>query len=272
MTSNAPRTGYAPVNGLKMYYEIHGSGLPIVVLHGAFMTIELMGKLIAELARTRQVIAVEMQAHGHTPDIDRPLTYEDLADDTAALMRHLGTDRADVYGYSLGGGVALQLAMRHPEMVRKLVAVSASYSSAGLYPEVTATIDQITPDLFSGTPWRAAYDRVAPNPEAFGTLVARMRDLDMRPYDWTAEAMRAIRAPTLIVVGDSDGTTPEHAVDMFRLRGGGVFGDIAGMPAAQLAVLPGTSHVGMIDRVDWLAPMVVAFLDAPEPGAPASAG
>jgi pimeloyl-ACP methyl ester carboxylesterase len=263
MTSNAPQTGYAPVNGLKMYYEIHGSGLPIVVLHGAFMTIELMGELIAELATTRQVIAVEMQGHGHTPDIDRSLTYEDLADDTAALLRHLGLDRADVYGYSLGGGVALQLAIRRPEMVRKLVAVSASYTSAGVHPEVTATIDQITPDMFNGTPWRAAYDKAAPNPEAFGALVAKMRDLDMTPYDWSAGAMRAIKAPTLIVIGDSDGTTPEHAVEMFRLRGGGVFGDIAGMPAAQLAVLPGTSHVGMIDRVDWLAPMVVAFLDTP---------
>jgi pimeloyl-ACP methyl ester carboxylesterase len=272
MTSNAPRTGYAPLNGVNMYYEIHGSGLPIVVLHGAFMTIELMGKLIAELARTRQVITVEMQAHGHTPDIDRPLTYEDLADDTAALMRHLGTDRADVYGYSLGGGVALQLAMRHPEMVRKLVAVSASYTSAGLYPEVTATIDQITPDLFNGTPRRAAYDRAAPNPEGFGTLVARVLDLDMRPYDWTVKAMRAIRAPNADRRRQLRRHDPRACRRHVRLRGGGVFGDIAGMPAAQLAVLPGTSHVGMIDRVDWLAPMVVAFLDAPEPGAPASAG
>ncbi len=187
-------------------------------------------------------------------------------------MRHLGLGSGDVYGYSLGGGVALQLAIRHPEMVRKLVVVSASYTSAGLHPEVTATIDQITPDLFNGTPWRAAYDRAAPNPEAFDGLVAKIRDLDMTPYDWSAEAIRAIKAPTLIVIGDSDGTTLEHAVDMFRLRGGGVFGDIAGMPPAQLAVLPGTNHVGMIDRVDWLAPMVVAFLDTPAPGAPASSG
>jgi pimeloyl-ACP methyl ester carboxylesterase len=257
----AAQTGYAPVNGLNMYYEIHGTGQPLVLLHGAFMTIELMGKLVPELARSRQVIAVELQAHGHTVDIDRPFSYEGLADDTAGLLRHLGVERADVYGYSLGGGVGLQLAMRHPQLVRKLVSVSASYTRDGVYPEVYAAIDQITPELFQGTPWREAYDRVAPDPQAFPVLVERMRHLDMTPFAWPAEAVRAIAAPTLIVVGDSDGTRPEHAVEMFRLRGGGVFGDLAGLPAAQLAILPGTSHVGMLDRAEWLVPMVTQFLD-----------
>ena len=120
MTSNAPQTGYAPVNGLNMYYEIHGTGQPLVVLHGSFMTIELMGQLVPGLARSRQVIALELQGHGHTADIDRPITYEQLADDTAALLRHLGIGNADVYGYSLGGGVALQVAMRHPALVREV--------------------------------------------------------------------------------------------------------------------------------------------------------
>src|SRR5919108_4760680 len=152
MASNAPRTGYAPVNGLNMYYEIHGTGQPLVVLHGSFMTIELLGQLVPELARSRQVIAVEFQGHGHTADVDRPITYENLADDTAALLRHLGIGNADVYGYSLGGGVALQVAIRHPDMVRKLVIVSAPYTSDGQYPEVVATIEQITPELFAGTP------------------------------------------------------------------------------------------------------------------------
>jgi pimeloyl-ACP methyl ester carboxylesterase len=265
MASNAPQTGYAPVNGLNMYYEIHGTGQPLLVLHGSFMTIELMGKLVPELARSRQVIAVEFQGHGHTADIDRPVTYEQMADDTAALLRHLGIGNADVYGYSLGGGVALQLAVRHPELVRKLVVVSASYTSAGMYPEVLTGIEQITPEMFDGTPWREAYDRTAPHPEAFPTLVAKLTQLDMTPYDWTAEAIQAITAPTLIVIGDSDGTPPEHAVEMFRLRGGGVFGDLAGLPAAQLAVLPGTSHVGILDRAEWLLAMVPPFLDAPLP-------
>ncbi|HEY3186846.1 MAG TPA: alpha/beta hydrolase [Solirubrobacteraceae bacterium] len=253
------------VNGVDMYYEVHGTGQPLVVLHGAFMTIELMGDLVPGLARSRQVVAVEMQGHGRTPDVDRPLTYEGLADDAAALIRHLGIGPADVYGYSLGGGAALQLAIRHPGLVRKLVAVSASYSSEGLYPEVTATIAQLAPEMFDGTPWRAAYDRVAPRPEAFATLVAKMRALDLTPYDWSAEAVGAIAAPTLIVVGDSDGTRPEHAVEMFRLRGGGVFGDIAGLPAAQLAILPGTTHVGILERADLLVPIVARFLDAPMP-------
>ena len=263
IASNAPRTGYAPVNGLNMYYEIHGTGQPLVILHGAFMTIELMGKLVPELARSRQVIAVELQGHGHTADIDRPLAYEHLADDVAALLRYIGIGNADIYGYSLGGGAALQIAMRHAELVRKLVVVSASHSSDGMYPEVIATIEHLKPEMFDGTPWRAAYDRTAPDPGAFATLVAKMTRLDMTPYDWAPEAVRAIAAPTLIVIGDSDGTRPEHAVEMFRLRGGGVFGDIAGLPAAQLAVLPGTTHVGILDRADWLLAMVPPFLDAP---------
>jgi pimeloyl-ACP methyl ester carboxylesterase len=263
MASNAPQTGYAPVNGLNMYYEVHGTGQPLLVLHGAFMTIELMGKLVPELARSRQVIAVELQAHGRTADIDRPITYEHLADDSAALLRHLGIDKADVYGYSLGGGVALQVTIRHPEVVRKLVVVSASSTSDGLYPEVLAAIEQITPDLFNGTPWREAYDRTAPDPEAFPALMAKLKQLDMTPFAWPPEAVQAITAPTLIVVGDSDGTRPEHAVEMFRLRGGGVFGDITGLPEAQLAILPGTTHVGMLERADWLLAMIPPFLDAP---------
>jgi pimeloyl-ACP methyl ester carboxylesterase len=265
MAGNAPQTGYAPVNGLNMYYEIHGTGRPLVVLHGSFMTIELMGNLIPELAGSRQVIAVEFQGHGHTADVDRPITYEQLADDTAALLRHLGIGIADVYGYSLGGGVALQVAIRHPELVRKLVIVSASHTSDGMYPEVLAAIERITPELFDGTPWRAAYDRTAPHPEAFPALVTMLKQLDMTPFDWPAEAVRAIAAPTLIVIGDSDGIRPEHAAAMFRLRGGGVFGDLAGLPAAQLAVLPGTTHVGLLDRAEWLVAMVTPFLDAPLP-------
>jgi pimeloyl-ACP methyl ester carboxylesterase len=225
------------------------------------MTIELMGKLVPGLARSRQVIAVELQGHGHTADLDRPITYEQLADDTAALLRHLGIESADLYGYSLGGGVALQVAIRHPELVRKLVIVSASYNSSGMCPEVLAGIERITPELFDGTPWREAYNRTAPHPEAFPTLVAKLVQLDATPFSWPPEAARAIRAPTMIVIGDSDGTRPEHAVAMFRLRGGGVFGDLDGLPAARLAILPGTTHVGMLDRAEWLVSMVSEFLD-----------
>ncbi len=267
MTNTTVQSGYAPVNGLSMYYEIHGAGQPLVVLHGAYMTIDTMGSLVPLLAEDRQVIAVELQGHGRTADIDRPLRYELMADDTAALLRHLGIAAADFFGYSMGGGVAIQLAMRHPAVVRKLVVASASYTSDGVYPELLAMIETITPEVFAGTPWLEAYERVAPNPAAFPTLVAKLKALDVEPFAWPAEQIRAITAPVFVVVGDADAVRPEHAVELFRLLGGGVMGDLAGLPRSQLAVLPGTSHVGMIERAEWLLPMLRAFLDAPMPDA-----
>lgn len=254
---------YAEVNGLEMYYEVHGTGQPLVVLHGAFMTINAMGAMVTDLAKARQVIAVELQGHGHTADIeDRPLSYEQMADDVAALLRHLETGQADVFGYSLGGGTALQLAMRHPALVRKLIVASASSTSDGVYPEVWEAVSTITPELFAGTPWKEEYDLVAPNPDAFPALVTKMKQLDGQYFAWPPDDVSAIAAPTMVVIGDADGTTPEHAVELFRLRGGGVFGDLAGLPGAQLAILPGTTHVGLIERAGWLVPMIAEFLDA----------
>jgi pimeloyl-ACP methyl ester carboxylesterase len=251
-------SGYARVNGLEMYYEIHGAGEPLVVLHGAFMTVELMGDLVPTLAEGYRVIGVEFQGHGHTADIDRPFSYEQFADDTAALLEHLGIDRADVYGYSLGGGVALQFGLRHPGRVHKLVIASASFSSSGMYPEVLGGIEHITPDMFEGSPWRDTYDNVAPNPSAFPVLVDKLKQLDMTPFDWPIDELAA---PALILVGDSDGTTLEHAVETFRRLGGGFFGDLAPeLCASQLAILPGTTHVGMLERAEWIARMVTAFL------------
>jgi pimeloyl-ACP methyl ester carboxylesterase len=253
-------TAYAPVNGLRMYYEIHGSGEPLVVLPGAYMTVELMGDLVSALAMSRQVIAVEFQGHGHTADIDRPFSYEQFADDTAALLGYVGIERADVYGYSLGGGTALQLGLRHPGHVRKLVIASASYSSDGLYPEVVGGIENITPEMFDGTPWREAYERTAPDPSAFPTLVEKLKQLDLTPFDWPIDELAA---PALVLIGDADGTRLEHAVEMFRRLGGGIFGDLApALPASQLAILPGTTHVGMLERAGWISPMVTTFLAA----------
>jgi pimeloyl-ACP methyl ester carboxylesterase len=261
---------YASVNGLEMYYEIHGTGRPLVVLHGAYMTIDAMGEIVPSLAETRQVIAVELQGHGHTADIDRPITYEGMADDTAALLRHLGIEEADVFGYSMGGGVALQLAIRHPEAVRKLVVASASYTSDGMYPELLEMIPTITPEVFAGSPIEEAYLRTAPNPEDFPNLVAKLKQLDMEPFAWPPEDIQGIAAPTLLIIGDSDAIRLEHAVEMFRLLGGGVMGDLAGLPRSQLAVLPGTAHFvptgsGLLDRADWLLSMIGGFLDAPMP-------
>ena len=263
---NGSRGDYAEVNGLRMYHEIHGSGRPLVVLHGAYMTIGLMGELVPALDENRQVVAVELQGHGRTADVvDRPLTYERMADDVGALLGHLGIEEADVFGYSMGGGVALQVAVRHPGLVRKLVAASATYRSEGVYPEVLRGIEDITPETFAGTPWREEYDRLAPNPEDFPTLVAKLKKLDAEIQAWPPEDIRSIAAPTLLVVGDSDIVRPEHAVEMFRLLGGGVAGDLTGLPASRLAVLPGTTHVGLVERADWLVPMISEFLDAPAP-------
>ena len=275
MTEN--RGNYAEVNGLEMYYEIHGAGEPLVVLHGAYMTIDAMGELVPELARTRQVIAVELQGHGRTADIDRPLSYEQMADDTAALLRHLGIERADVFGYSMGGAAALQVAIRHPEAVRRLVVASASFTSDGMHPEMLEMIPTITPEVFAGTPIEEEYLRIAPNPDDFPTLVAKLKRLDMEPFAWPAEDILGIAAPTLLIVGDSDVVRLEHAVELFRLLGGGVMGDLAGLPKSQLAVLPGTSHFippgsGLLDRTDWLLSMIPPFLDAPIPENESTAG
>ena len=265
-----PRGGYASVNGLEMYYEIHGTGQPLVVLHGAYMTIETMGEIVPSLAETRQVIAVELQGHGHTADIDRPLSYEQMADDVSVLLAEIGIEKADVFGYSMGGGVALQVAVRHPEVVRKLVVASVSYTSDGMYPELLAMIPTITPEVFAGSPIEEAYLRTAPNPEDFPNLVAKLKQLDMEPYAWPPEDIQGIAAPTLLIIGDSDAIRPEHAVELFRLLGGGVPGDLAGLPKSQLAVLPGTTHFvppgsGVLDRADWLLSIIGEFLDAPMP-------
>ena len=184
---------YAEVNGLEMYYEIHGTGRPLVLLHGAYMTIEAMGEVVPELARTRQVIAVELQGHGRTADIDRPLSYEQMADDTAALLRHLGIEQADIFGFSMGGGVALQVAIRHPDLVRKLVVASASYTSDGMQPELLEMVPTITPETFAGSPMEAAYQELAPNPEDFPTLVEKLKRLDMTPFAWPAADIRGSR-------------------------------------------------------------------------------
>ena len=272
------RGGYAPVNGLEMYYETRGTGRPLVVLHGAYMTVDAMGELVPRLAETRRVISVELQGHGRTADVaDRPITYEGMADDTAALLGHLGVEGADVFGFSMGGGVALQLAIRHPRVVRKLVVASASYTSDGTQPELHEMAPSITPEMFAGSPIEAAYLEVAPNPGDFPVLVEKLKRLDMTPFDWGAENVRGIESPTMIVVGDADAVRLEHAVEMFRLLGGGAMGDLAGLPEHRLAVLPGTTHFippgsGLLDRADWLVPMIERFLDAPEAEPPAGDG
>jgi pimeloyl-ACP methyl ester carboxylesterase len=263
---------YALVNGLEMYYEIHGSGQPLVVLPGSFWTIEAMGGLVPQLAATRRVIAVELQGHGHTADIERPLRYEWLADDIAALIRHLGLEQADLFGYSLGGGVALQTAIRHPEVVRKLALASTAFKRDGWYPEDLATMAAMSAEAFAGTPIHEAYLKTSPLPDAWSTVVTRVRQLVTSDYDWTA-GVAALKTPTLIVVGDADGLRLAHVVEFFALLGGGqADGDLVGLPRASLAVLPATTHVGwappfhgIMTRTHLLLPILTEFLDAPMP-------
>jgi pimeloyl-ACP methyl ester carboxylesterase len=267
-TSTEPKSGYAPVNGLNMYYEIHGTGEPLVLLHGAFSAIGTsFGKLLPILAETRQVIAVEQQAHGRTADIDRPLTIEQMAEDTAALLSHIGIEHADLFGYSMGAGIALHIAIKHPHLVRKLVLAAVTYNNDGFHPGLLAGMENLQPEHLAGTPWQEEYARIAPKPEDWPQLVAKVKYMNSHIPDLSAEAIQSIKAPTLLIIGDSDIIRPEHAVELFRQLGGGVSGDAVGLPHSQLAVLPGTTHVTLIERTDWLLPMMTAFLDAPMPEA-----
>jgi len=267
MTKTNFKTGYVPVNGLNMYYEIHGTGQPLVLIHGAFSAIGTsFGKLLPELAKSTQVIGFELQAHGHTADIDRPLSLEGMADDVAAAIKQLGLERADIFGYSMGAFVALQVVIRHPEVVRKLVLASVSYTRSGIHPGLMEGLGEMTPEMMFGSPWHDEYMKIAPHPEHFAQLFAKKTEMDPQTKDIPADSIRAIESPTLIIIGDSDLIRPEHAVEMFRLLGGGIFGDTpAGLPNSQLAVLPGTSHVSVADRSELLIPMITAFLDAPMP-------
>jgi pimeloyl-ACP methyl ester carboxylesterase len=267
MIETKVRKGYVSVNGLNMYYELHGAGQPLVLLHGAFSAIGTsFGGLIPELTRTRQVVAFEMQAHGHTADVDRPLSLEGMADDTAAAIQALGFKSVDLLGYSMGAGVALRVAIRHPEVLRKLILASVTYTLSGIHPGLMEGLGNMTPEMMYGSPWHEEYMRIAPHPENFVTLFAKKTEMDRQTRDIPAESIQAIQAPTLLMLGDSDLVRPEHAVEMFRLLGGGVFGDTpAGLPDSQLAVLPGASHVSLVSRTELLIPMITSFLDQPMP-------
>jgi pimeloyl-ACP methyl ester carboxylesterase len=257
------KAGYAGANGLRMYYEIHGEGKPVVLLHGALSAIGTsFGKVIPELAKKRQVIALEMQAHGRTADVDRPFSMDGMADDTVAALRQLVTGEADFFGYSLGAGVALNIAIRHPQVVRRLVLASVSYNLSGFHAGLLEGISDLKPEHLAGSQWQKEYAEVAPQPEAFTTLIEKIKGLNASIADWPAEAIRSIAAPALLVFGDSDIIRLDHAVEMFGLLGGGINGDTpGGLPRSRLAVLPGTSHTMVVDRAELLLPIVNSFLE-----------
>ena len=263
-TTSLVTTGYAPVNGLKLYYEIHGSGEPLILIHGGVVGITMFGPNLATLSEKRKVIAVELQGHGHTADIDRPLSYEAMADDIHGLMKFLRVEQADVMGYSLGGGVALQTAMRHPESLRKLVVVSAAFKRDGWYPEVLAATAQMGPaagEQMKQSPLFNLYPNVN-----WAVLFTKLGELLRKDYDWRRE-VAGIKSPTMLVFADADAIRPAHIIEFYGLLGGGQKDaglDGSGRSTNQLAVLPGLTHYTASSAAS-LATVVGSFLDAPMP-------
>ena len=263
-----PRADSATVEGGEVRYFVHGdltsSKTPVLVLHGAFMSSDTM-KPLTDLIVDRPLIVVDQRGHGRTGDLPGPITYEALADDAAAVLADAGVPKADVVGYSMGAGAALQLALRHPEVVDHLVVASVSFNEAGNLPGFTQMMAGITPEVFAGTPMEAEFKRLAPDPNAFASVVNKIKVMD-HGQDWPAEDIRALTSPTFIIVGDHDIVRPEHAVELYRLRGGGDTARasqpfLTEAPPARLAILPASSHVDVFGDPAPLAAMILPFLD-----------
>ena len=252
-TTRTPATGaYADVNELHLYYEVHGQGRPLILLHGGLGSGEMFGPILPAFAQHRQVIAPDLQAHGRTADIDRPLDIRLMADDIAALIDHLGLDRPDLVGYSLGGGVAFFTAVKYPEKVGKLVMASAHIKSDAMPEEMVAQQRQVNAaaaEFMKDTPMFELYQAVAPRPQDFGQLLDKIGESMAKPFDFSAE-LRAIRVPTLVVCADADMAPPSHYVEMFKLldgglRDGGWMGEGRPKGGHALAILPGTTHYNL---------------------------
>lgn len=263
--SLTPGGHYATINKLKLYYEVHGQARPnqpsLVLIHGGLSTINSsFGRLLPALAKQHHVIAVELQGHGHTADTDRPFSYEAFADDIAALVEQLELGPTNLLGYSVGAGVALRTAMRHPAVVNKLVLAAVSYNDAAIYPEIKAMSAEMAPEMLDGTPFHQDYLAVAPQPENWHQLIAKNNAFEKVRQDWPASEVQAVKAPALLIYGDCDIIMPEHAVELFRLLGGGKPGDMGEpAPASRLAIIPATSHISLVDRLE-IVPMVNDFL------------
>ena len=257
---------YAEVNGLSLYYEEHGSGEPLILLHGGISAGEMFAPILPELAAGRRVITVDLQGHGHTADVERPLRPQSMADDVAALIEHLGLASADVMGYSLGGFVALRMAIQHPQLVRRLVLVAVAFRRDGSHPEVVAAMDQMTPEIaemLKQSPLYEVYSRLAPRVEDWPVLIAKTSAMLKEDYDWTSEIAQ-LSMPVMLVYADADSVRPEHIVEFYGLLGGGLRDagwDGSARPTARLAILPGTTHYDIV-AAPGLVPAVVPFLDA----------
>ena len=256
---------YVDINGMNMYYEVSGEGDPLIVLHGAHMNIMTMGKIIPMLAETHEVYALEFQGHGHTADIDRPITYQNLADDVAAFMDAVGLEKADVFGYSMGGEVGLQLAIRYPEKVNRLIAASVAYDLEGWQPVYSEFIPQMSVEMFLAMPFFAETHKQFANPDGYVAFLKKMIALEHEPMAWE-EDVKALKIPVLIIAGDADVATLEHIIDMFKLLGGGVMGDMGNpLPESRLAIMPATSHTAVINQVDLLIAFIEPFLKGETP-------
>lgn len=256
-------TGYLPVNGLEMYHEVYGSGgIPLVLIHGAFSAIGTsFGEILPHLPRDRTIVALEMQGHGRTADIDRPLSIKAMASDVIAALDALAIDKADLFGYSMGASVALEATLDASQRVRKLLYMSSAFNSAGIQPGLMEGLSKMKPDMMHGTTFYEEYRRIAPRPDDFELLFEKKTAMDRAMADVPEERIRSITAPVLLLAGDSDLPTVDHMAEFHRLLGGGRFGDTPqGLPKSQLAILPGTSHISIAHRTDLVPPIVSAFL------------
>lgn len=270
-------TGYAAVDGARFYYQVFGElnarQSPLLMLHGSYMSSDAMAPLIRPFIASRPVIAFDARGHGRTGDLPGGITYEQMADDGCGVLDALNVRRADVLGYSMGAVTALKMALRHPNQVGKQIVLSGTFSRNGWYPEINEVLAHTTPDSFAGSPLEAEYKRISPTPHAFSMLVHELRALAASNYDSSEADVRRIEDKTMIVVGDADAVALEHAIQLFRLRGGGdtevaVRGFMTASPRARLAVLPGTAHIGIMANAELLAQLAVPFLDDRTPPTP----
>ncbi len=254
-------SGYVPVNGTKVYYEVYGEGKPVVLLHGAFYTIQMnWGQLIPELSKTRKVIAIELQGHGHTPFSDRKMDLPTLASDVEGVMNYLKIDSADVAGYSMGGSVAYQLIIQSPKRVRKLVIISSTYKSNGWRPEVTNAFKNLKPEFFTNTPFQTAYDAVAPDKTKWTKFLEQMFVFAGTPFDMGDANIAKITSPVLIISGDNDGLDKIELIKTYQLLGGGVSADLGPMPKSHLAVVPSQGHVTLMMQTKTILGYLDGFL------------
>jgi len=253
-------SGYAPANGIKVYYEVYGEGMPIVLLHGAFYTIDLnWSQLIPELSKTRKVIAIEMQGHGHTPYSDRKLSITTLASDVEKVMDYLKIDSADVAGYSMGGSVAYQFAVQSPKRLRKLVIISSTYKTDGWLPVVNGAFKDFKPEFFDNTPLQTAYDAVAPDKTKWRPFLKQMFDFAAVPFNVGDSNIAKIAAPVLLISGDNDGLNKVELMKTYELLGGGV-SDLEPMPKSQLAIVPAQGHVSLMMQTTTILNYLNNFL------------